>query len=141
MQRVLLDTAPLVALTVAEDPHHKECLEAARILTGPLFSCWAVITEAAWLLRDYPFAISKVLTGITSGFVEILPLQSKEAVRISEVMEKYSNLRPQLADATLVYRAEREGLDTIFTLDRRDFSVYRTSKNRAFRIIPDILNG
>jgi len=46
------------------------------------------------------------------------------------------NLRPQLADATIVYLAEREGIDTIFTLDRRDFSVFRVSMNRAINIIP-----
>lgn len=136
MVRVLLDTGPLVALTVAADPLHEQCLEVSRTLAGRLFSCWAVITEAAWLLRDYPFAISKMLTGVSAGLFEMLQLQSSEAARIREIMEKYGDLRPQLADATLVYLAEREGIDTIFTLDRRDFSVYRTSKNRAFNIIP-----
>jgi hypothetical protein len=38
-----------------------------------------------------------------------------------ELMAKYESLRPQLADAALAYLAEREGIDTIFTLDRRDF--------------------
>lgn len=36
----------------------------------------------------------------------------------------------------LVYVAERENLDAIFTLDVRDFSVYRTSTGRALRMIP-----
>jgi len=35
-----------------------------------------------------------------------------------------------------MYVAEHDKIDTIFTLDRRDFSVYRTSKNRALKIIP-----
>jgi len=78
-----------------------------------------------------------MLTALSTGFAEMLPLQSNEAGRIREIMERYSNLRPQLADATLVYLAEREGIDTIFTLDRRDFSVYRTSKNRPFHLIPE----
>ena len=43
---------------------------------------------------------------------------------------------PQLADATLVYLADRDGIDTIFTLDQRDFSVYRSARRRPFRIIP-----
>ena len=136
MQRVLIDTGPLVALTVTADPFHEQCLEVSRTLGGRLFSCWAVITEAAWLLRDYPFAISKMLTGVSAGFFEMFQLQSNEAARIRDIMERYSNLRPQLADATLVYLAEREDIDTIFTLDRRDFSIYRTSGNRAFNILP-----
>jgi predicted nucleic acid-binding protein len=40
------------------------------------------------------------------------------------------------ADASLVQVADRLGLTEIFTLDRRDFAVYRLSKNRAFRILP-----
>jgi predicted nucleic acid-binding protein len=51
-------------------------------------------------------------------------------------MEKYRNIRPQLADAALVYLAERDSFDTIFTLDRLDFSVYHAGRNRAFLIIP-----
>ena len=52
------------------------------------------------------------------------------------MIEKYRNIRPQLADAALVYLAERDGFDVIFTLDRRDFSVYQAGRKRAFRIIP-----
>jgi len=33
--------------------------------------------------------------------------------------------------------SDRESIDTIFTLDRRDFSVYRSARNRPFRIIPE----
>jgi uncharacterized protein len=47
-------------------------------------------------------------------------------------------MRPQLADASLVHLANRESIDTIFTLDRRNFSVYRSARNRRFRLIPDI---
>ena len=52
-------------------------------------------------------------------------------------MRRYQGIRPQLADAAIVYLAEREGIDTIFTLDRRDFSVYRSARKRPFRILPE----
>jgi len=42
----------------------------------------------------------------------------------------------QIADGALVYLAEREGIDTVFTLDRRDFSVYRLSDGRSLRVLP-----
>ena len=38
---------------------------------------------------------------------------------------------PNMADAALMYIAEQERFDTVFTLDRRDFSVYRTTDGRA----------
>jgi predicted nucleic acid-binding protein len=53
-------------------------------------------------------------------------------------MKRYEEIRPQLADATLVYLANREQIDTIFTLDYRDFSIYRRGRKRAIRIVPEV---
>lgn len=139
MRRVLVDTGPLVAILSRADEHHLTCVKALRQLPGPLFSCWPVITEAVWLLRVYPRAVQQLLRSIGGGFVELLALTSLEAKAIAEVMKKYEDLRPQLADAALVYLADRHGIDTIFTLDQRDFSVYRTARKRAFRILPESL--
>lgn len=138
MRRVLLDTGPLVAILSAQDQHHGVCVDALRHLPGPLFSCWPVITEAAWLLRRNPGAVQQLLKSLGSGFVELLPLASLEATAIAAVMKKYADIRPQLADAALVYLADRDGIDTIFTLDQRDFSVYRSARKREFRILPEL---
>jgi predicted nucleic acid-binding protein len=37
----------------------------------------------------------------------------------------------------LVYLAHRENIDMIFTLDRRDFSVYRSARKRPFHLLPE----
>lgn len=136
MRRVLVDTGPLVAILSRADEHHGRCVEALRELPGPLFSCWPVITEAAWLLREYPKAVQQLLKSLGSGFVELLSLTSLEADGVAGVLKKYADMRPQLAHACLAYLANRDGIDTIFTLDRRDFSVYRSARKKAFRIIP-----
>jgi predicted nucleic acid-binding protein len=137
VRRVLVDTGPLVAILSRADHHHEACVQALRALPAPLFSCWPVITGAVWLLRAYPSAVQQLLRSIGSGFVELLPLQGSEAKSIADVMKKYANLHPQVADAALVYLADREGIDTIFTLDQRDFSVYRSARKKAFRILPE----
>jgi predicted nucleic acid-binding protein len=136
MKRVLVDTGPLVAILSSTDQHHEICVERLRHLPGPLLSCWPVITEAAWLLRAYPKAIQKLLRSMDSGFLELLPLAGTEAAALAEVIKTYQDIQPQLADAALVYLAHREGIDTIFTLDRRDFSVFRSAGKKAFRIVP-----
>ena len=138
MRRVLVDTGPLVALLSRADQYNDTCVKALRHLPGPLFSCWPVITEAAWLLRGYPRAIQQLLGSMEGGFLELLSLSGSEGAAIAEVMKKYADIRPQLADAALVYLAERDGIDTIFTLDQRDFSVYRSGRRRPFRILPEL---
>ncbi len=136
MKRVLVDTGPLVAIMSRADEHHKVCVETLRDLPGPLFSCWPVITESAWLMRGHCGVVQQLLGSIAEGFLEILPIHSAEAAEIGKIMEKYRNIRPQLADAALVYLAERDAFDVIFTLDRRDFSVYNAGRKRMLRIVP-----
>jgi predicted nucleic acid-binding protein len=97
-----------------------------------------VITEAVWLLRAYQGATQQLLSSINEQFLVLLPLAGSEARAIAKIMKRYEDIRPQLADAALVYLADRESIDTIFTLDRRDFSVYRSARKRAFRILPDV---
>jgi predicted nucleic acid-binding protein len=53
-----------------------------------------------------------------------------------ELMRKYRDLPMDLADAALVRVAERERLRRIFTLDRRDFQVYRPSRMGRFAVLP-----
>lgn len=136
MKRILVDTGPLVAILSRTDEYHSLCVDALRSLPSPLLTCWPVITEAAWLLRGSPLAVQQLLGSIGGGFLELLPLEGTEAKAIAAFMMRYETIVPQLADAALVYLANREHLDTIFTLDRRDFSVYRIGK-RAFHIIPE----
>lgn len=138
MNRVLLDTGPLVAILSERDEHHDACVEQLRQLTPPLLTCWPVITEAAWLLRADVAAVQRMLAGFDVGLLELLPLGEEAAPWISDFVTRYANLGVQLADASLVYLAEREGIETVFTLDRRDFTVYRYGKNKSFTIIPSV---
>jgi hypothetical protein len=136
--RVLVDTGPLVAILDDQDAHHRACVETLAVLDGPLYTCWPVVTEAAWLLRHSPGAVRRLLDSVNTAFVELLSLAGPEVRPIAELLEKYESIRPQLADAALVYLAGRERIETIFTLDRRDFSIYRTGSGRSFRILPEM---
>jgi predicted nucleic acid-binding protein len=135
--RVLVDTGPLVAILSPLDHHHEVCVKTLASLKGPLLTCWPVITEAAWLLRDYPRAFENLLGSTNGGFLEILPITGKDSGQIVDILKRYASLRPQFADATIVHLANREDIRTIFTLDRRDFSVYRSARKRTFQILPE----
>lgn len=137
MKRILVDTGPLVAILSREDEYHAACVSTLREMSGPLLSCWPVITEAAWLLRKSPRAVQQLLRSIDGGFLELLPLAGAEAEAIAALMKRYEDLHPQLADIVLVYLANREKIDTIFTLDQRDFSIYRSGRRTRFRIVPE----
>jgi predicted nucleic acid-binding protein len=138
MKRILVDTGPLVAILSPKDQYHTVCVNALRDMPGPLLSCWPVITEAAWLLRKFPQTVQQLLRSIDGRFLELLPLAGGEAEAIAALMKRYEDMHPQLADVALVYLASREKIETIFTLDQRDFSIYRSGRRNIFRIVPEV---
>ena len=135
-RRVLVDSGPLVAVFLSRDTHHRRCVEQLQELSPPLFTCWPVVTEVAWLLRSHPPAVERFLSGFESGLLRLFELDDQAFPWIRSFLARYRRLGPQVADAALVYLAERENLDTVFTLDVRDFSIYRLKGNRALRLLP-----
>jgi hypothetical protein len=88
------------------------------------------------MLRDYWPAQDGLWEMIETGAVEILPLGVEDVPRMRELMRKYRDLPMDLADAALVRVAERERQRRIFTIDRRDFQIYRPARIGRFAIIP-----
>lgn len=137
-ERVLVDTGPLFAVFSATDPDHAACVAALRTLSGPLLTTWPVLTETVYLLRKHPAAAQKLLSEVEQGkLYRVAPLGDEFLPWTRKFFERFHDREPQLADASLVYLAEREGIEAVFTLDSRDFSVYRTSEGKALRIVPE----
>ncbi|MBI2227553.1 MAG: PIN domain-containing protein [Deltaproteobacteria bacterium] len=133
---ILVDTGPLVALIHEDDDLHPRCKEVFLSLRESLVTVWPVLTEAMYLLNFSWEAQSALWEMVEAGAVEILPLGNNDIPRMKELMRKYRDLPMDLADAALVRVAERERLRRIFTLDRRDFQVYRPSRLGRFAILP-----
>ena len=51
-------------------------------------------------------------------------------------MKKYRDLPMDLADAALVRVAEREKVRTLFTIDRKNFGVYRPHRLGRVTLLP-----
>jgi len=122
---ILVDAGPLAAFFDIADRHHARCVAALQGIKEPLCTLWPPLTEAFHLLSDVPNGHDRLWQMIGRGAVSLLPLGLDDIPRIRELMEKYKDQEMDLADAALIRVAEREGIDKIFTLDRRDFSVYR----------------
>jgi predicted nucleic acid-binding protein len=136
MPAVLVDTGPLVALLDRSDPYHVNCQETLRSIDDSLVTVWPVVTETTYMLRAYWPAQDALWEMIETGAVEILPLGIDDVPRMRDLMRKYRDLPMDLADAALVRVAERERLRRIFTLDRRDFQIYRPSRIGRFAVLP-----
>jgi len=136
-QAVLVDTGPLVAILDADDAYHEVCKTEFSKLQGPLFTCWPVITEAAWLLRAFPSRVRTLLEGCQGDPYVILSLTASDVPCINAILTKYEDQRFQLADASLMYLTQRENIQTVFTVDESDFAVFRGKTGDPLNLLPD----
>ena len=133
---ILVDAGPMIALIHEDDNEHRRCREAFAAMNESLGTVWPALAEAMHLLSFSWQAQEALWEIIESAAVELLPLGADDFPRMKELMRKYRDLPMDLADAALVRVAERERLRRIFTLDRRDFQIYRPSRIGRFVILP-----
>lgn len=138
MNQIIVDTGPIVAILSASDSYHQVCLETLKIITPPMLTTWAVLTEVQYLLRKDNRALQALLTGFNNNLFVLEDVSADALPWLQKFLLKYDNLRPQLADASLMYLAEKRKIETIFTLDRRDFSIYRFQNKKAPNILPSL---
>ena len=136
MRGVLVDAGPLVAIVDRGDTHHARCVNTLQGIREPLMTVWPAVTEAMFLVRESWPAQAALLEMLESGAVGLLPLDEDDVPRMTELMAKYRDLPMDLADAALVRVAERERLRHVFTLDQRDFRVYRPAGLGRLSLLP-----
>ena len=133
---LLLDTGALVSLLDRSQTHHQECRRAYTDWTGPVVSTEAVLTEATHLLAGVRGGRAACVDFFLSGGAVLVPSTATSLQRVRKLLDKYADLPMDFADATLVALAEELDCTSVFTTDRRDFSVYRLKGRKSFRLVP-----
>lgn len=138
---ILVDAGPFVAAASPDDRHHEVCRRFLREPGDVLGVSALVVAEVSYLLKRAPnpprpeIAFLRVLA---SEQVESLHPMPADYERMAELVGQYANLDLGAADASIVALAERLGVSTIATVDRRDFSIVRPKHVPAFELIPDL---
>ena len=133
---ILLDTGPIVAFFDASDNYHSLCLETLKKINEPLITSWPVLTEAFYLLGFSWRAQDNLWAFIMRGGLKTASLDPGMQMRCRKLMEKYRDLPMDLADGSLVAVAEQKDIQKVFTLDHKDFKVYRLKNKKRFRLMP-----
>jgi uncharacterized protein len=120
----LVDTGPLVAAFRRpgdRDPFTPWAAKLLRSLPYPLFTCDAVLTEAAHFLRSP----ARLLEAINRGLLVSRFDTQTAAPRLAELIKRYADHPMDFADACLVCLSEQTRDSKIVTVDRSDFTTYR----------------
>ena len=120
----IFDTGPLVAAfrrSADKDPFTPWATDIIRSVPYPIFTCDAVVTEAAHFLKS----ADKLLEAIERGLLVTRFDTQAAAARLRQLMKKYADQPMDFADACLVCMSEQTRDARIVTIDRSDFLAYR----------------
>ena len=134
----LLDTGPLVAYLDGRDPAHASVAAYLDRFTGELTTTSAVITEAMHFVASSPSGPRLLADFVAASGITVLDFSQLPALfAAADLMEKYSDLPMDFADATLILLAEKLQVLDVLSLDRRGFTVYRTRTRKPFHLVLD----
>lgn len=134
----LIDTGPLVALIVVDDPSHARTVTTLRGLrSAPLVTIWSCLTEAMYLLSRVSGyrGQAELMTMILDASVTLHFHSDAEIQRIDVLMRQYLDAPMDLADASLVVAVETLNVSEIVTLDAH-FRTYRLLSGRFLNVFP-----
>ena len=134
MKKILIDSGPLIALFDASDKYHASAINFIKNNKSILITTIASVTETLHLLDFNRNAQIDFLEWVNKGAVEIQYIENSDFSRIRELISKYRDLPMDLADACLVFLAEKLNINMIATIDR-DFTIYRIKGRRKFNVV------
>lgn len=139
---IVCDTGPLVAAAIANDAHHRQCVDllAALHLAGrQILVPSSVAAEVGYLLaREGGARVeSQFLSSLADGTLTPVDLRPSDYGRAAQLVLEYASLPLGTTDATVIALTERLGLTEVATLDRRHFTVVRPLHVAALTLLPE----
>jgi predicted nucleic acid-binding protein len=126
----IADTGLLVAFANRADEHHDWAIAVAEKITEPLLTCEAVLSEAAFHLRN----CSLVLGLVTDGMVTLAFDAAEHLPRLAALARRYGDHKPEFADLCLIRMSELFPRHSVVTVDS-DFRVYRRNQREVIPLI------
>ncbi|MGH2406827.1 MAG: type II toxin-antitoxin system VapC family toxin [Candidatus Limnocylindrales bacterium] len=135
---ILLDTSGLLAALDASQRDHRAAATALRAATAPRILSPFVLAELDYLLstRVNSAAQDRLLEQVESGVYRLESLDGADVARARVILERYRDLGPGIADASIVVLAERHDSRDVLTLDERHFRALRGPGGQPFRLLP-----
>lgn len=137
MQRALADSGFVIAFVNDSDQRHSEVrpiyFQYPHILLPRL-----TLVEVVYLVsRDVgiPKAIA-LLKGLPRSRFELVDSTDRDIKRAADIMQQYLDSKVDFVDASIMAIAERLDIQTILTIDQRDFRLFRPSHCQNFTLLP-----
>ncbi|MEZ4707025.1 MAG: PIN domain-containing protein [Caldilineaceae bacterium] len=131
------DTGFVVALLNQRDRYHSRVSSIYQQQPMILLPQTA-LTEVAYMVgRDANIpTVIQFLNGLAKSRFTVVALIDEDIIRVSEILGTYIDSKIDFVDATVMAIAERFDCDTVLTIDRRDFQLFRPKHRDYFILLP-----
>jgi uncharacterized protein len=129
----ICDTGPLLAFLNRRDPYHAWAVALLKQVRPPLLTCDAVLTEAAYFLREDRLPLDPLFELLERDALRLAFDLSAHWPRVRTLLARYD--RMDLADASVVVMSELHTRALVLTVDGRDFSVYRRHDRQVIEFV------
>jgi len=135
---IVADSGGIYALYDSKDVHHKAVRRYLAQSHDLVHLPVPLLGELGYMLGEWlgTEALLQFLTDVEAGAYRIEPFLAQDLEKCRALVKQYADLDLGLCDAAVIALAERLKIDTILTVDERDFRVIRTAQGRAFRLLP-----
>lgn len=137
MERVIADTGFVVALANLSDRRHAD-VSPIYLQYPKIFLTQFALVEIAYLIgRDAGIpTVIQFLQGLSASRFELIWAMDRDIIRTASILDQYIDSRIDFVDASIMAIAERLNIQTILTIDRRDFQLFRPSHCDYFILKP-----
>jgi len=134
----VVDAGPLVAFADIADPRYEAVKRIMLDETQTLVIPAPVTAEADYLIarRVGEHARRGYLDDLAGGQFDVECLTAVDYARVATLQRQYADLRPGLADLSIVVIAARLRCTRILTFDERHFRAMRPLYGDAFELLP-----
>ena len=129
--RGIADTGFVVAFLNRRDRHHEWADEIGMRTTEPLLTCEAVLAETIFQVGS----ATEVLGLVQFGFLKLAFDLRGNLNEVLDLAKRYRDRNPDLADLCLIRMSELYQSLPVFTVDEKDFRVYRRNGRDVIPIV------
>ena len=135
---MIVDTSALLAYFDTDEPDHRAVATVLDNTDEPLVVSPYVVAELDYLVASRLGVTAElaVLAELAGGAWDLPAIDAEGIAKTRAVVDRYTDQRVGVADASNVILAARYRTQTIVTLDRRHFDVLRPLSGGRFIVLP-----
>lgn len=136
---MIADTSFIIAVAIDNQPRHAGCIAVYQRLNQIILP-QIVLAETVYLLEKYggKSTVVRFMRSLPVMKYRVEPLTDTDLQRATDLYARYIDTRLDFVDASVIALAERLNIQTVLTLDHRDFRLVKPAHCAYLTLLPQV---